>query len=89
MPVPTESLQSGQASFKTNEPQNQLMFYAWTLQGKPLKSLLDLHQHAQIIIVSPENKFKGLYGLDQFGVEPVDRPRQDTSLVHPNPKTWI
>jgi hypothetical protein len=67
----------------------QTMYYAWTLQGEMLTSLLDLHQRCQIIVVSPDSKFRGIRGLERFYVDPNERPKQDTSLVHPKPKTWI
>jgi hypothetical protein len=67
----------------------QTMYHAWTLQGELLTSLLDLHPKCQIIVVSPDSKFRGIKGLDRFYVVPDERPKQDTSSVHPKPKTWI
>jgi len=65
------------------------MYYAWTLQGELVTSFLDLHQNCQILIVSTDQVFRGLKGLDRFMVEPTIRPKQDTSLVKPKPRTWI
>jgi hypothetical protein len=65
------------------------MYYAWTLQGQPVTSLLDLHTKCQIIVVSPEQRFRGIRGMERFDVEPAARPHQDTTQVHPKPRTWI
>jgi hypothetical protein len=53
----------------------QTMYYAWTLQGKLLTSLLELHSLCQIIVVSSDQKFKGIRGVERFHVNPAARPR--------------
>ena len=65
------------------------MYHAYTLQGKMIKSLTDLHSKCQIIVVSADSRFKGIRGLEKFSVDSDERPRQDTSLVHPKPRAWI
>jgi hypothetical protein len=54
--------------------------YAWTIDGRPIRSGFDLHMECRVVLVSSKNKFKGL----RMGKESIK-----ISDVEPTPRSWI
>lgn len=55
-----------------------------TIEGKPIKSVMDLHQQCRVVLVSSSDKFKGLQDRSFFtlGNLSVDE-------VKPKPSSWV
>lgn len=64
------------------------MAYAWLLDGTRIKSLMDIHQKARVIVVSKSKQFEGLRGLEALaGFEQMQH--EAAKKVQPKPATWI
>ena len=64
------------------------MAYAWLLDGTRVKSLMDIHQHTRVLVVSKSKHFEGIRGLeklDGFAQMQLEAAKK----VQPKPATWI
>lgn len=72
-----------QTSLQTNqEDESQDIKYAWTIEGRPINSIMDLHQKCRIVLVSNRPHFKGMLINNQPDQTTVDE-------VKPKPTAWV
>ena len=60
--------------------------HAWTIEGKKIKSVMDLHTQCKIVLVSHSPKFAGIPNRDI-----ISHSQQQPSVDHikPTPSSWI
>jgi hypothetical protein len=62
--------------------------HCYTIDGRPVKSLLGIHVQCSVLIASSSDKFKGLQGLTQFYEENA-RPSLPIGDIKPSAGIWI
>jgi hypothetical protein len=61
--------------------QQERFRFAWTLDGRKVSSIMDMHSECRVLLISPTEKFFGLK-FDQFDSIPVQK-------MKPKPSSWV
>jgi hypothetical protein len=56
--------------------------HAWTIDGRKIKSIMDLHHKCRIVVVSASSTFKGLFTQNSVTKNAVTE-------LKPKPISWV